>query len=65
MMAWYTSVKISIKFGARELFVPRVQIWLYSTDFKPLRRFCLTLSHIENAITSGILGVSLCMSAEV
>jgi hypothetical protein len=27
-----TSVQIYIKFGASKVFVPRVQIWLYSTD---------------------------------
>jgi hypothetical protein len=27
-------VQIYIKFGAIEVFVSRVQIWLYSTDFR-------------------------------
>jgi hypothetical protein len=27
-------VQIYIKFGGREVFVPRVQIWLCSTDFR-------------------------------
>jgi hypothetical protein len=35
-MTCSTSVQIYIKFGAREVFVPRVQIWLYNTDFRPL-----------------------------
>jgi hypothetical protein len=53
-----------IKFGAGEVFVPRVQIWLYSTDFRvALFTICLTLSHFGNGITSEILGVSLFMSA--
>jgi hypothetical protein len=29
-------LKKYIKFGAREVFVPRVQIWLCSTYFRPL-----------------------------
>jgi hypothetical protein len=62
-MARPTSVQIYIKFGVREVFVPWVQIWLYSTDFTALRRICLTLSHIVNAITLSIFGVILCMSA--
>jgi hypothetical protein len=35
LMQWSTSVKIYI-FGSREVFIPRVQIWLYNTDFRPL-----------------------------
>jgi hypothetical protein len=66
-MAWSTSVQIYIKFRDRELFVPRVQIWLYSTDFRlgTFHRICLTLSHFVNAITSWILGVILYMSARL
>jgi hypothetical protein len=32
---WLSVNQIPRKFGAREVFVPRVQIWLYNTDFKP------------------------------
>jgi hypothetical protein len=48
-----------------EVFVPRVQICPYSTDFRPLHRICLTLSHFVNAITSRILGVIMCISARL
>jgi hypothetical protein len=65
-MIWSTSVQIYIKIGAREVFVPRVQIWLYSTDFRPFfGRICLALSHFVNAITSWIWGVRFFMSARL
>jgi hypothetical protein len=32
LVACSTCVQIYIKFGAREVFFPMVQIWLYSTD---------------------------------
>jgi hypothetical protein len=49
-----------------EAFVPRVQIWLYSRLQTALfDRICLALSHVVNAITSWIWGVSCCMSARL
>jgi hypothetical protein len=36
-VACSTSVQIYIKCGAREVFVPRVQIWLHITDFRSLK----------------------------
>jgi hypothetical protein len=59
-----TSVQIYKNFGGREAFVSRVQIGLYNTDSRlsNVHRFCLTLSQFGNAITSWILGVSMCIS---
>jgi hypothetical protein len=63
-MACSTSVQICIKFGARkELF--QGSKYGYATqipDFAVSAEFCLTLSQVGKDITSGILGVSLCMS---
>jgi hypothetical protein len=55
------------KIGSRKAFVSRVQIGLYSTDSRlsNFRKFFLTLSQFGNAITSWILGVSLCMSTRL
>jgi hypothetical protein len=58
--------EIYVKIGAREVFVSRVQTELYNIIFRlGFLQFCLTLSQFGNAITSQILGVSLCMSTSL
>jgi hypothetical protein len=57
-------VQICIKFGAGEQLFQGSKDG-YVTQIPDLARFaeiCLSDSHIVNAITSSILGVSLCMS---